>query len=120
MAVVDAPQPRGRSDLSGRVTVRRTASGTHLRLAGEVDAAVLADFQAGQGTPEPVDVIDASGVTFLSAQAAELIAVWARVSTDAGRAGVLRRPSRQVRRVLELTGLDGEVRIPPPRSAPPG
>jgi hypothetical protein len=33
---------------------------------------------------------------------------------------VLRRPSRQVRRVLELTGLDGEVRIPPPRSAPPG
>ena len=120
MAVVDATQPRGRTDLSGRVTVRRSASSTDLQLAGEVDAAVVAEFHAEQGTPEPVDVIDASAVTFLCVQAAELIAVWARVSAGAGRAAVLRRPSRHVRRVLELTGLDGEVRIPSPRSAPPG
>jgi len=117
---VDAMHPRGRSDLSGQVTVRRTATTTVLSLTGEIDAAVVSDFETEHGTPEPVDAIDADGVTFLSVHAAELIAQWARVSAAAGREGALRRPSRQVRRLLELTGLDGELAIPPPRAAPPG
>jgi anti-anti-sigma factor len=100
------------------VTVRRTATVTLLQLSGEVDAAVVWEFQARHAAPEPVDVIDTDEVTFLSVHGAELIAEWARASAAAGDAAVLRRPNRHVRRVLELTGLDEELSIPPPRTAP--
>src|SRR5947209_19176310 len=87
MVVVEATQPRDtRSDLSGRVTVRRTATTTELELIGEIDAAVVVDFHARYATPEPVDVIDTSGVTFLCVRGAELVVEFARVSAGAGRA----------------------------------
>src|SRR4051812_43880732 len=95
--------------LPGSISLPREPGGLVLRLAGEVDAAVVWDFEARHGPPEPVDAIDAGAVTFICGHGVGLMADWARVSAAAGHWAVLRRSTRWVDRVLQLTALDGEL-----------
>src|SRR5688572_29579817 len=96
-------------ELPGSISLPREPGGLVLCLGGEIDAAVIWEFEAGHCPPEPVDAIDAGAVTFICAHRVTLMADWARASTAAGHPAVLRRSSRCVDRVLSLVGLDGEL-----------
>jgi len=95
--------------LSGSISLSRELGGLVLYLAGEVDPAVVWEFEARYGTPVPVDAIDAGAVTFICAHGVTLMVAWAQVSAAAGHRAVLRRSAPLVDRVLRLTGLDEEL-----------
>lgn len=96
-------------ELPGSISLPWEPGGLVLCLAGEIDAAVIWEFEARHGPPEPVDAIDAGAVTFICAHGVTLMAAWAPASTAAGHPAVLRRSTRWVDRVLQLAGLDGEI-----------
>lgn len=108
-ATVDALRSRGMWELPGSISLPREPGGLVLCLAGEVDAAVVWDFETRHGPPEPVDAIDAGAVMFICAHGVGLMADWARVSAAAGHRAVLRRSTPLIDRVLQLTALDGEL-----------
>lgn len=76
-----------------------------LRLRGEVDSLVVDAWAAtapgGAGSAEVVDLSDA---TFLDCRGLRLIVGQTDRARRAGRVPQLRRPSRTVRRMLEITG----------------
>jgi anti-anti-sigma regulatory factor len=96
-------------DLQGSISLPRESGGLVLCLAGEVDAAVVWEFEARHGPPVPVAAIDAGAVTFICGHGVTLMVDWARTSAAAGHRAVLRRSARAVDRVLRLAGLDGEL-----------
>jgi anti-anti-sigma regulatory factor len=89
----------------GAISVETTGGWRVLCLVGEIDGAVVTAFSAaGHARPVPVDAIDASRATFLTASGVRLLVAWAQKSTDVtGRRPALVHPARKVRRVLELT-----------------
>ena len=93
-------------DPIGTIAVVTTAEERVLRLAGEIDTAVVNAFRGrDDAQPQPVDTIDVSDVTFLASPGVSLLVTWAQVSTHAnGRRPTLQHPRRAVRRVLEITG----------------
>jgi anti-anti-sigma factor len=85
-------------------------------VAGEIDEGVVDAFRAALRPPD-VRAVDLSLVTFLNSSGLRVL-IEAR-GARSGRGGLeLRNPSRQVRRVLELTGLDSwltaDEQRPPP------
>jgi anti-anti-sigma factor len=76
-----------------------------LRLHGEVDSTVVEAWTAaaapGAGTAEAVDL---SGATFLDCRGLRLVIGQTERARRAGRVPELRRPSRIVRRMLDVAG----------------
>ena len=86
-----------------------------LHLQGEIDAATVRHYEtaAAQGrdpsaaaATQRVTVIDAAGVTFLNSIGVRFLLRQTEVAREAGRRPRLRRPTRPVRLVLRLTGLE--------------
>jgi anti-anti-sigma factor len=74
-----------------------------LRLHGDVDTYVVDAWQpaAGSGSAEAVDL---SAATFLDCRGLRLLIRQTEQARQAGRTPELRRPSRTVRRMLEVAG----------------
>jgi anti-anti-sigma factor len=76
-----------------------------LRLRGEVDGLVVAAWQAtAPGTPRAAVAVDASAATFLDCRGLRLLVQETAEARRSGRLPELRRPSRMVRRMVEIAG----------------
>lgn len=79
-----------------------------LRLSGEIDSEVVSAYEEGPTAQadrfHPADVIDASAVTFLDGRGLRFLVRRSRTSRCSGARLVLRRPTRVVRRVVDLAG----------------
>ena len=97
----DPPYP------TGQIVHRLEDLGCVLHLTGEIDAAVVADFErSAVGAPRPVVAVDASWVTFMSSSGVGLLVRLTEQHRQAGNRPVLRHPSRATRSVLVITGVD--------------
>ena len=100
---------------SGRIAVVDEDGVPVLCLNGEIDTATVAEYDdrsAGRAGAPPA-VIDASGVTFLDARGLRLLVRQARAANGSGCRPVLRRPTRVVRRVIDVTGTEELFTITP-------
>lgn len=83
-------------------------------IAGELDLTTrptLAEhLSAVLGTAPRRLILDLAGATFMDCGSARLIASAARFLPE-GSCPIIRRPSRAVRRVFELTGFDAYLEI---------
>jgi anti-anti-sigma factor len=99
-----------------RVTIEGDGDDVVVRVVGDVDAAtagVLAAVLAAAMTAGVARlIVDASQITFLDAAGVRALSG----ETGSGRRTVVRRPSRPVRRVLEVAGWADLIEAPP-RSA---
>jgi len=111
------------------ISLENTDDGTLVRVAGDLDAATRPHWEAALSAAAAADphavVVDMSRVTFCDAAGlAPLVGLHSELR-GSGRRLVLRSPSRQVRRLLDLTRLapvmaDGDAGPssgPSPRSA---
>lgn len=97
----------GRDELPGAIAVVEEDGEPVIRLTGEIDSQVVAAFDDGglpDGAAASPAVIDASAVTFLDARGLGFLVRQTRAARRAGRQPELRRPTRVVRRVIELAG----------------
>lgn len=104
--------------LSGAITIEHEAAGRRvLRLSGDLDAAVVAQFRDLQGrNPVVVEEIDAGPVTFIGSSGLAVMWLCAEASLAAGHRPVLRAASHPVERALRLAGMEGA--FPRPERAP--
>lgn len=78
-----------------------------LCLHGEIDSMTVAAYdRTTTPTGAHPSVIDASDVTFLDARGLRLLVREARAGVPRDRRPVLRRPTRVVRRVIDVTGTE--------------
>ena len=95
-------------DAAGCIAVVDEDGVSVLCLHGEIDSAVVADYDEGtapwSGTHP--SVIDASDVTFLDCRGLRLLVRATGAVRRAGCRPVLRRPTRVVRRVIRVTGTE--------------
>jgi anti-sigma B factor antagonist len=92
----------------GTIRIGVHDGGAILHLSGEIDTAAVAAFESSPA-PDPalrVLLVDASAVTFLNSVGARLLVRQTQAARDAGLRPKLRRPSRPVRQLLRVTGLD--------------
>ncbi len=85
----------------------------HLVVAGEIDAhtsEVLADAVALLGSDADIS-LDLAGVTFIDSSGLRLIVMTHSRQRSDGGSLTIASPSTSVRRLLEITGLDGELTI---------
>ena len=76
-----------------------------LCLHGEIDSMAVAAYdETATSTGARPCVIDASDVTFLDARGLRLLVRETRAARGSGCRPVLRRPTRVVRRVIDVTG----------------
>jgi anti-anti-sigma factor len=76
-----------------------------LRLRGEVDSLVVAAWQAtAPATPRAAAAVDASAATFLDCRGLRLLLQETAEARRSGRLPELRRPSRAVRRLVDMAG----------------
>ena len=115
------PHPGRRSPFPGSVTIEREPGGRRvLCLTGDVDSAVVAEFEARQGRlPVVVDAVDAGGVSFLGSAGLAVMIRYAEAIATAGRAPVLRAASDHVERLLRATGMEPYF-VRPEMTSPPG
>jgi anti-anti-sigma factor len=93
--------------LPGSITIEDEGSRRVLCLRGDLDSAVVAQFQAHQeAQPLVVDAIDAGAVSFLSSTGLAVMLRCAEASVAAGRKPVLRASSPPVDRLLQLAGME--------------
>lgn len=101
MTASDPPYP------TGQIAYRIEDRGWVLHLTGEIDAAVVQEFERSVSwTAPPVVAVDASAVTFMSSSAVALLVRHTQGQRQAGRPPALRQPSRAARSVLWITGAD--------------
>jgi anti-anti-sigma factor len=80
-------------------------TGPVLRLRGEVDAAVVAVWNAGPAHSGRAPVaVDVSATTFLDCRGLRLVVRETEAARRSGRIPELRHPSRSVRRLVDLSG----------------
>lgn len=91
--------------LPGAVAVRIEGQRRVLHLSGEVDFAVVEQFERGQVVPLVVDEIDAGAVTYFSAAGVRLLLQARKTSLAAGRPATLRSSSPNVDRLLGVAGI---------------
>jgi anti-anti-sigma factor len=97
-------QPAARAGFGGIDLVEQDG-GPVLRLRGEVDSLVVAAWQATVPAGARAAVaVDASAATFLDCRGLRLLLRETEVTRRSGRLPELRRPSRVVRRMVELAG----------------
>ena len=76
-----------------------------LRLRGEVDGLVVAAWQAtALATPRAPVAVDASAATFLDCRGLRMLLQETAETRRSGRLPELRRPSRGIRRMVEMAG----------------
>jgi anti-anti-sigma factor len=103
------------SDLSGRLAVELVADdqGVVVTLAGELDLETAPELDRQLADIDVAHVerllIDLRGVTFMDSTGLKSIVAAQRLADGDGHRLVLRRGSRQVRRLFELTGLDNRL-----------
>ncbi|WP_409331404.1 hypothetical protein [Trujillonella humicola] len=86
----------------GVIRLLNSSDGGVLCLAGEVDAAAVADFVRRYGRePLPVARIDAGSVTALSPSGLEILLDHLEVAARSGRPATLRRSPAVLRRLAE-------------------
>ena len=99
--------------LPGAIAVEDEGDRRVLFLRGDLDAAVVASFEAAQRRePVVVDAIDAAEVTFLSSRGVAVMVLAVEASRAAGRSPVLRASTHVVDRMLRLSGIDDLLRRP--------
>jgi anti-sigma B factor antagonist len=89
------------------ITSHNIEGGRVVALSGELDVATsegLADQMTGP--PGSLIVLDLSGLTFMDSSGIGAIHAARRLTIKNGGTLVVSRPSAQVHRVLEITGLD--------------
>jgi anti-anti-sigma factor len=102
MTTIDEPNARA---LSGDIALVEQDGGAVLRLRGEVDSLVVAAWQAGAPAgPRSAVAVDASAATFLDCRGLRLLLRETEETRRSGRLPELRRPSRLVRRMVEISG----------------
>ena len=108
------PHPHIPVPLPGAIAIEDEGDSRVLFLRGELDAAVVAFFEAAQ-RPEPVvvDAIDAADVTFVSSRGIAVMLLSVDASLAAGRSPVLRASSPVVDRLLRMSGIEDLFRRPP-------
>lgn len=77
-----------------------------LCLHGEIDSMAVAAYDRTTPRAAHASVIDASDVTFLDARGLRLLVREARAAAPGSCRPVLRRPTRVVRRVIDVTGTE--------------
>ena len=99
--------------LPGSIAIEDEGDRRVLVLRGDLDAAVVASFEAAQ-RPEPVvvDAIDAAEVTFISSRGVAVMVLAVDASLAAGRFPVLRTSTHVVDRMLRMSGVDDLLRRP--------
>jgi anti-anti-sigma factor len=91
--------------LSGGIDLVEEDGGPVLRLRGEVDSLVVAAWQASAPTAGRAPVaVDVSGATFLDCRGLRLLVRATETTRRSGQVPELRRPSRTVRRMVEVAG----------------
>ncbi len=107
------PHPGTPVPLPGSIAVEHEGDRRVLFLRGDLDAAVVALFEAAQ-RPEPVvvDAIDAAEVTFISSRGVAVMVLAVEASHAAGRFPVLRASTPVVDRMLRMSGVDDLLRRP--------
>ena len=90
--------------LSGGIDLVEEDGIAVLRLRGEVDGLVVDAWDVAGPRASGAAAVDLSAATFLDGRALRLLVRETEQSRRAGRVPELRRPSRMVRRMLELTG----------------
>ena len=105
--------------LPGSIAVEDEDDQRVLFLRGDLDAAVVASFEAAQ-RPEPVvvDAIDAADVTFMSSRGVAVMLLSVEASLAAGRSPVLRASSPVVDRLLRMSGIEDLFRRSPDTGTP--
>jgi len=102
METIDQPGTRA---LTGGIDLVEQDGGPVLRLRGEVDSLVVAAWQAtAPADLRPAVAVDVSAATFLDCRALRLVVRETEHTRRSGRLPELRRPSRIVRRMVELAG----------------
>ena len=77
-----------------------------LCLSGDIDSAVVADFEGRQGRrPVVVDAIDAGAVTFLGSAGLAVMVRYAAAAAAVDRFPVLRAASAPVDRLIQAAGM---------------
>ena len=92
-------------DLPGGIDLVDEDGGPVLRLRGEVDARVLAAWDAASPGRGSAVAVDLSGATFLDGPGLRLLLRATEATRRSGRLPELRRPSRTVRRMVEIAGM---------------
>lgn len=89
----------------GTIDLVEEEAGPVLRLRGEVDAAVVAIWDATTRSRGRAPVaVDVSGTTFLDARGLRLVVRETEAARRAGHVPELRRPSPAVRRLVDIAG----------------
>jgi anti-anti-sigma factor len=91
-----------------RFALEHVDSGAIVRLAGELDcaSAAVAHLALERARPDVLEItLDLSRVVFLDATGVRFLISAQRRARAAGRRLIIRRPSRSVRRMLDLTGV---------------
>jgi anti-anti-sigma factor len=90
---------------AGRIDLVEQDGVQVLHLRGDVDGLVVAAWEAvAPPAPRAAAAVDASGATFLDCRGLRFLLRETAETRRAGRLPELRRPSRSVRRVVELAG----------------
>ena len=92
-------------DLPGGIDLVEEDGGPVLRLHGEVDTLVVSAWQATAPPPaRPPVAVDVSAATFLDCRGLRLLVRTTEATRASGRVPELRRPSRAVRRLVQVAG----------------
>jgi anti-anti-sigma factor len=103
-----SPKPEHLRPFPGSLTIEHEAGGQRvLRLSGDVDSAVVAEYASRQGElPVVVDVIDAGAVSFLGSAGLAVMVRCVEAAAAVGRRPILRAASGPVDRLLRVAGLE--------------
>jgi anti-anti-sigma factor len=90
--------------LPGGIDLVDEDGGPVLRLHGEVDTLVVSAWQVEAPATRPAVAVDASAATFLDCRGLRLLVHATEATRASGRVPELRRPSRAVQRLVQMTG----------------
>lgn len=93
----------------GLIAVERRNGRNVLRMAGEIDAGVVAAFEAQHTSSDTpvIDLVDLTEVAYLSSTGIGLLLRHTRSARERGDIPTLHGVSRQAGRLLELAGVAG-------------
>jgi anti-sigma B factor antagonist len=95
------------------VEVTSGASGSVVRLAGELDLATVPDLDACLAALDADIVVDMTAVTFIDSTGLHGLIAAHQQAAQRSRSFVLRSPSEQVAKVLHATGVDQVLTVKP-------